>query len=229
VLLATAEDAGRAIDMLNGYEWQTRVLEVRVDRVGGVGHVVPSGPAPSLGGPGVGMGMGQFDQMGSGTMGGMGLGGLGNMNPNVGYSGSGAMYQGQMGSGVMGGMSGIPGGGMHQQNLDLGGQQSQYFMNQGVGMHAQGQGMMSAAPSPGIPGGPPGRTLFVGNVSHDDLVTDDELTWLVNSYRTMFNGRISRIYSAVYPQITPLCSITFKEALNRSTHKGIHTLQFRLP
>ncbi|KAH7928622.1 hypothetical protein BV22DRAFT_988609, partial [Leucogyrophana mollusca] len=37
VLLATAEDAGRAIDMLNGYSWQTRVLEVRPDRLGTVG------------------------------------------------------------------------------------------------------------------------------------------------------------------------------------------------
>ncbi|KAF6744126.1 RNA-binding domain-containing protein [Ephemerocybe angulata] len=35
VLLATAEDAGRAIDMFNGYEWQSRLLEVRVDRIGG--------------------------------------------------------------------------------------------------------------------------------------------------------------------------------------------------
>ncbi|KAA1472458.1 hypothetical protein DENSPDRAFT_801049, partial [Dentipellis sp. KUC8613] len=34
VLLATAEDAGRAVDMFNGYSWQTRVLEVRLDRVG---------------------------------------------------------------------------------------------------------------------------------------------------------------------------------------------------
>lgn len=34
VVLATAEDAGRAIDMLNGYCWQTRILEVRPDRFG---------------------------------------------------------------------------------------------------------------------------------------------------------------------------------------------------
>ncbi|KAF9269663.1 hypothetical protein L218DRAFT_850847 [Marasmius fiardii PR-910] len=34
VLLATAEDAGRAIDMFNGYSWQTRILEVRPDRMG---------------------------------------------------------------------------------------------------------------------------------------------------------------------------------------------------
>ncbi|VDB88901.1 unnamed protein product [Peniophora sp. CBMAI 1063] len=33
VLLATAEDAGRAVDMFNGYSWQTRVLEVRLDRL----------------------------------------------------------------------------------------------------------------------------------------------------------------------------------------------------
>lgn len=33
VLLATAEDAGRAVDMFNGYTWQTRVLEVRLDRL----------------------------------------------------------------------------------------------------------------------------------------------------------------------------------------------------
>jgi len=33
VLLATAEDAGRAVDMFNGYSWQTRILEVRLDRV----------------------------------------------------------------------------------------------------------------------------------------------------------------------------------------------------
>ncbi|KAF9009957.1 hypothetical protein BDQ17DRAFT_1177133, partial [Cyathus striatus] len=31
VLLASAEDAGRAIDMFNGYSWQTRILEVRPD------------------------------------------------------------------------------------------------------------------------------------------------------------------------------------------------------
>lgn len=34
VLLATAEDAGRAIDMFNGFVWQTRTLEVRHDKLG---------------------------------------------------------------------------------------------------------------------------------------------------------------------------------------------------
>ncbi|PVG01372.1 hypothetical protein CPB86DRAFT_795068 [Serendipita vermifera] len=33
VLLASAEDAGRAIDMFNGYVWQSRTLEVRPDRL----------------------------------------------------------------------------------------------------------------------------------------------------------------------------------------------------
>jgi len=33
VLLATAEDAGRAVDLFNGYSWQTRILEVRLDRL----------------------------------------------------------------------------------------------------------------------------------------------------------------------------------------------------
>ncbi|KAJ8516753.1 hypothetical protein ONZ45_g5968 [Pleurotus djamor] len=43
VLLATAEDAGRAVDMYNGYEWQTRVLEVRPDRSANVGGTMPGG------------------------------------------------------------------------------------------------------------------------------------------------------------------------------------------
>lgn len=34
VLLASAEDAGRAIDMFNGFVWQTRTLEVRHDKMG---------------------------------------------------------------------------------------------------------------------------------------------------------------------------------------------------
>lgn len=33
MLLASAEDAGRAVDMFNGYSWQTRILEVRPDRL----------------------------------------------------------------------------------------------------------------------------------------------------------------------------------------------------
>ncbi|KAF8137448.1 hypothetical protein EV363DRAFT_1135897, partial [Boletus edulis] len=52
VLLATAEDAGRAIDMFNGYCWQTRVLEVRPDRLGATLdaelNINPSFPNPSV-------------------------------------------------------------------------------------------------------------------------------------------------------------------------------------
>lgn len=33
MLLSSAEDAGRAVDMFNGYSWQTRILEVRPDRL----------------------------------------------------------------------------------------------------------------------------------------------------------------------------------------------------
>lgn len=33
VLLATAEDATRAVEMFHGYNWQTRTLEVRPDRI----------------------------------------------------------------------------------------------------------------------------------------------------------------------------------------------------
>ncbi|TEB34085.1 hypothetical protein FA13DRAFT_1729555 [Coprinellus micaceus] len=51
VLLATAEDAGRAIDMFNGYEWQGRMLEVRVDRIGGP----MSGESTTMQGLGAGM------------------------------------------------------------------------------------------------------------------------------------------------------------------------------
>lgn len=62
VLLASAEDAGRAMDMFHGYNWQGRVLEVRLDRMG-----------PQLG-DGVGMGV-----LGAGMLPGvtMGMGGMG--------------------------------------------------------------------------------------------------------------------------------------------------------
>lgn len=53
VLLASAEDAGRAVDMFNGFNWQGRVLEVRLDRLGvGLGEIdagVMMVPAAGLG------------------------------------------------------------------------------------------------------------------------------------------------------------------------------------
>lgn len=61
-MLATAEDAGRAMDMFNGYEWMGRVLEVRLERMeravssAGVG-LGGGGGGGSLGVGGGGMGL----------------------------------------------------------------------------------------------------------------------------------------------------------------------------
>ena len=66
VLLATAEDAGRAVDMFSGYMWQTRVLEVRLDRMvgegGAVGYEQQLGQQQQLGGQQPYGGMGQMVQ-----------------------------------------------------------------------------------------------------------------------------------------------------------------------
>ncbi|KAI0760498.1 hypothetical protein C8Q74DRAFT_1163946, partial [Fomes fomentarius] len=78
VLLATAEDAGRAVDMFNGYTWQTRTLEVRPDRMG---EDIPLGVqgyavgAPPLGVGGVGVALGALG--GTGALGGVGVPGTG--------------------------------------------------------------------------------------------------------------------------------------------------------
>ncbi|KAL5481015.1 hypothetical protein ACEPAI_9956 [Sanghuangporus weigelae] len=60
VLLASAEDAGRAVDMFNGYNWQGRVLEVRLDRLGAVhgpdAEANTAGVVPSIGIPSLTMG-----------------------------------------------------------------------------------------------------------------------------------------------------------------------------
>ena len=48
VLLATAEDATRAVEMFHGYNWQTRTLEVRPDRIA----QDFDGPNPILASPG---------------------------------------------------------------------------------------------------------------------------------------------------------------------------------
>ncbi|CDO76457.1 hypothetical protein BN946_scf184600.g6 [Trametes cinnabarina] len=50
VLLATAEDAGRAVDMFNGYTWQTRTLEVRPDRMGEELNMPAPGPTTTAAG-----------------------------------------------------------------------------------------------------------------------------------------------------------------------------------
>ncbi|KAI0355875.1 RNA-binding domain-containing protein [Trametes cingulata] len=78
VLLATAEDAGRAVDMFNGYTWQTRTLEVRPDRMGEELGMPGPGPAASYGvGAGIGVGVGGVGGAGMMGVGGMGVGGLG--------------------------------------------------------------------------------------------------------------------------------------------------------
>ncbi|KAL5523114.1 hypothetical protein ACEPAF_1381 [Sanghuangporus sanghuang] len=60
VLLASAEDAGRAVDMFNGYNWQGRVLEVRLDRLGAVhgldAEANAAGVVPRIGIPPLTMG-----------------------------------------------------------------------------------------------------------------------------------------------------------------------------
>ncbi|KAH9888130.1 hypothetical protein C8Q73DRAFT_204492 [Cubamyces lactineus] len=83
VLLATAEDAGRAVDMFNGYTWQTRTLEVRPDRMGEELNVPGANPAVAPYGVGLGaMGMG----VGVGALG--ALGGYGAAAGNMGVFGT---------------------------------------------------------------------------------------------------------------------------------------------
>ncbi|KAI0326099.1 hypothetical protein GY45DRAFT_1226954, partial [Cubamyces sp. BRFM 1775] len=77
VLLATAEDAGRAVDMFNGYTWQTRTLEVRPDRMG-----------EELNAPGANAAAAPY---GVGAMGGLGAMGLGGVGVGVGVGALGAL------------------------------------------------------------------------------------------------------------------------------------------
>jgi len=78
VLLATAEDAGRAVDMFNGYTWQTRVLEVRLDRLMPEYELGRAGIGTSVGVamPGVGPGV-SAPSSGSGMYLGLGISGSG--------------------------------------------------------------------------------------------------------------------------------------------------------
>lgn len=65
VLLATAEDAGRAVDMFNGFVWQTRTLEVRLDRMAAEDPQLHL--AGLSGGVGLGGGVGSATASGAGT------------------------------------------------------------------------------------------------------------------------------------------------------------------
>lgn len=156
VLLATSEDAGRAIDMLNGYEWQTRVLEVRVDRVGGVGIASGSVGLPTTGGYDVAPSMAY---------------------PAGAYSSSAPISNQQYGPAYP---IGIPQ--QHQQRsyrtqgsdpvaqqqqqilqpIPIHQQQLRYPAITNIQHHSQGQGPSTSAGGSGM--NAPGRTLFVGNV-----------------------------------------------------------------
>lgn len=102
VLLASAEDAGRAVDMFNGYEWQTRVLEVRLDRMG----VDFSAEGMGMGGSGNGSGMqskgglqGSLMSMNHGQVAGMSAMGGAGTSIGLGYATDeelAALYSGQV-------------------------------------------------------------------------------------------------------------------------------------
>lgn len=143
MLLATAEDAGRAVDMFNGYEWMTRVLEVRPDRMG-------AGPASdeSVGGAviGSGGGMGNANGVAVGGVGGYGVTGIGLAGMGV---------QGALGVGVApglghGGMPRFPSGGSTAGGGSAGGSASPFL-----------GGFGGVVDDPSLAG----RSLFVGNVS----------------------------------------------------------------
>ncbi|EAU89480.2 hypothetical protein CC1G_07706 [Coprinopsis cinerea okayama7 len=163
VLLATAEDAGRAIDMFNGYDWQTRILEVRVDRVGGIGMLNPTTGAP-MGSMGMGMGydpgmmgMGMSTSLGPG--GGYGSTGAGGMyhSPGPGTSQHSFSGQGMMGQ--------TPSQKTHQhQTSDPLAQQQQQQILQPTPVYQLQQGFAQSALNSAA--GPPGRTLFVGNLPY---------------------------------------------------------------
>lgn len=73
VLLASAEDAGRAVDMFNSFNWQGRVLEVRLDRLGvGLGEV-DAGVTMFPNAATVGMGVGAGTSFGPAAMSGLNI------------------------------------------------------------------------------------------------------------------------------------------------------------
>lgn len=75
VLLASAEDAGRAVDMFNSFNWQGRILEVRLDRLGvGLGEVDAGVTMfPSAATVGMGVGVGAGTSFGSAAMSGLNI------------------------------------------------------------------------------------------------------------------------------------------------------------
>jgi RNA recognition motif-containing protein len=170
VLLASAEDAGRAIDMFNGYSWQTRVLEVRPDRVGA--DLGPEGSGMGGAGVGVGVGAGVGVGVGVGVGGAMGVGGVGQ---NVGMgagAGSGMGGAGTPMGGIGAHLAGL-GSGLGGLGTPLGGLGTPLNgLGTPLGVHglgdvhgAPGSRPGSSASGLGPAPGPASRTLFVGNVS----------------------------------------------------------------
>jgi len=78
--MSNKEDAYRAVEKLNGYCWQGRVLEVRIDRViGTTGGSAPSQP-PGTGMPGPSMGYEGINKQGE-SYGGPGVQGTAFISP----------------------------------------------------------------------------------------------------------------------------------------------------
>ncbi|KAG7571418.1 hypothetical protein FFLO_00601 [Filobasidium floriforme] len=82
VLMGSQEDGIKAIEMFNGYAWQTRVLEVRPDRLPPEYEPHPYIPPSSYGNAMLGRGAGGAPP----NMTGMGMG-MGGMNSGVGVAG----------------------------------------------------------------------------------------------------------------------------------------------
>ena len=93
-MLASAEDAGRAVDMFNGFVWQTRTLEVRLDRIppeldfvngGAAAAAAQASQGGALGRSASGMGMSGQGHLPPHFIGG-GLNGI-SLNPGIGAGG----------------------------------------------------------------------------------------------------------------------------------------------
>lgn len=153
VLLGSAEDAGRAVDMFNGYCWQTRVLEVRLDRMDGAGAGAEV--------MGVGMGMG-ITAMGVGTGTGTGTNGLGAFLYCAGAA-RGVLTRAagtplSAGAGFALGLAASPAPASPRAAALAGAFGEDDASRPGTGHGGAGAGAMGG-------GGGPSRNLFVGNVS----------------------------------------------------------------
>ncbi|BFZ60821.1 g-strand binding protein [Saitoella coloradoensis] len=167
VLFETAADAQNAMQMFNGYDWQGRALDVRVDRFAGAPQRGgfqggPMGRGGFMGGPMAGRGGFMGGPMG-GPMGGRGgfMGGRGGFRGGFGggygggFGGRGGFAGGYGGSGYGGGFGGGHGG-APGHSAPAATQPPNEFTDGATG------------------GGEPSTTIFVRNLpwstSNDDLV-----------------------------------------------------------